>query len=250
MNGAENSVATLTVRDGMQQIKEINVPRRSIYWQNWNGWRSGEILKLLPGDLGYADLDRLTGKMVDEMFEMFKETKAIIFDMRGYPNGTAWTIAPRLTSKSGVIGAMFQCPLVLRPQGWSNHIMGQPTIDTYLQPIPQTDKWRYNGQTVMLIDERTVSQAEHTGLFFRAANGTQFIGSHTTGANGDITNFYVPGEILINFTGQAVRHADGQPLQRIGLVPDIEVKPTIAGIRAGKDEVLEKALEFLSAQER
>ena len=98
----------------------------------------------------------------------------------------------------------------------------------------------------MLIDERTVSQAEHTGLFFRAANGTKFIGSHSTGANGDVTNFYVPGEILIYFTGQAVKHADGRRLQRIGLVPDIEVKPTISGIRAGKDEVLEKALEFLS----
>ena len=45
----------------------------------------------------------------------------------------------------------------------------------------------------MLTDERTQSQAEHTGLFFKAANGTRFIGSHTTGANGDVTNFFMPG---------------------------------------------------------
>lgn len=245
MNGPDNSVATLTVRDRMDQIKEINLPRSEGYRQNWNEWRSGDIFNILPGNIGYADLDRLTDEMVDQMFEMFKETKAIIFDMRGYPNGTAWAIAPRLTSKNGVVGAMFQCPLVLRPKGWSNHIMSQPTTDTFLQPIPRTDKWRYQGQTVMLIDERTISQAEHTGLFFEAANGTKFIGSHTTGANGDVTNFYLPGDILIHFTGQAVKHADGRPLQRIGLVPDIEVKPTISGIQAGKDEVLEKALEFL-----
>jgi hypothetical protein len=31
----------------------------------------------------------------------------------------------------------------------------------------------------MLIDERTQSQAEHAGLFFEAANGTIFIGSHS-----------------------------------------------------------------------
>ena len=30
--------------------------------------------------------------------------------------------------------------------------------------------------------------------------------------------------------------------QRTGIVPDVEVKPTIAGIRAGRDEVLEAAL--------
>ena len=97
----------------------------------------------------------------------------------------------------------------------------------------------------MLIDERAMSQAEHTGLFFEAANGTKFIGSHTTGANGDQTNFCVPGGIIIMFTGQAVRHADGRQLQRIGLVPDIEVRPTIEGIQNGKDEVLEAAIQYL-----
>ena len=45
--------------------------------------------------------------------------------------------------------------------------------------------------------------------------------------------------------GQSVRHLDGKQLQRIELEPDIEVKPTLAGIRKGKDEVLEKAVEFL-----
>jgi C-terminal processing protease CtpA/Prc len=47
------------------------------------------------------------------------------------------------------------------------------------------------------------------------------------------------------FTGAAVRHADGRQLQRIGIVPEVEVKPTIAGIRAGRDEVLERAVELL-----
>jgi hypothetical protein len=37
---------------------------------------------------------------------------------------------------------------------------------------------------------------------------------------------------------------DGKQLQRVGLVPDIEVKPTIEGIRQSRDEVLERALEY------
>ena len=32
---------------------------------------------------------------------------------------------------------------------------------------------------------------------------------------------------------------------RIGIVPDIEVHPTIEGIRQGKDELLEKAIEII-----
>ena len=71
-----------------------------------------------------------------------------------------------------------------------------------------------------------------------------FIGSATCGANGDVTNFIVPGGIQIGFTGQSVRHNDGRQLQRVGLVPHVEVQPTIRGIREGRDEVLEKAIEY------
>jgi C-terminal processing protease CtpA/Prc len=42
-----------------------------------------------------------------------------------------------------------------------------------------------------------------------------------------------------------VRHADHRQLQRIGLQPDVPVRPTLAGIRAGRDEVLERALQVL-----
>ena len=100
----------------------------------------------------------------------------------------------------------------------------------------------------MLIDESTISQAEHTGLFFESANGTKFIGSPTQGANGDVTNMVIPGGITLNFTGQAVRHADGRQLQRKGLTPDVPVEPTIKGIRAGKDEVLDAAVAYLKKQ--
>jgi C-terminal processing protease CtpA/Prc len=97
----------------------------------------------------------------------------------------------------------------------------------------------------MLIDERTISQAEHTGLFFEAAAGTVFVGTPTAGANGDVTNLVVPGGNTIRFTGQAIHHADGRQLQRVGLQPHVPARPTVAGLRAGRDEVLEAALTYL-----
>lgn len=33
--------------------------------------------------------------------------------------------------------------------------------------------------------------------------------------------------------------------QRIGIVPDVEVKPTIKGIRKNKDELLDKTIEMI-----
>jgi len=57
----------------------------------------------------------------------------------------------------------------------------------------------------------------------------------------------MPGGITITFSGHDVRHADGRQLQRKGIQPDIRVEPTIEGLVAGKDEVLEAAITFLSA---
>jgi C-terminal processing protease CtpA/Prc len=97
----------------------------------------------------------------------------------------------------------------------------------------------------MLIDERAISQSEHTGLFLEAASGITFIGSATAGANGDVTRFVLPGGVTVGFTGHDVRHSDGRQLQKVGLTPHVEVSPTIRGIREGKDEVLERALRFV-----
>ena len=57
--------------------------------------------------------------------------------------------------------------------------------------------------------------------------------------------FHGSGGIRINFSGHDVRWPDGRQLQRVGLTPDIEVYPTIAGIRDGRDEVLDRAVAYL-----
>ena len=100
----------------------------------------------------------------------------------------------------------------------------------------------------MLINETAISQSEHSCLGFEeAAKGRiTFIGTPTTGANGDVTRTSMPGGITVTFSGHDVRHADGRQLQRVGIQPDIRVEPTIAGLVAGKDEVLEAAIKFLN----
>ena len=57
----------------------------------------------------------------------------------------------------------------------------------------------------------------------------------TQGANGDVTYFMAPGGVRISFTGHDVRWPDGKQLRRVGLTPDVLVRPTIAGIQAGRD---------------
>jgi C-terminal processing protease CtpA/Prc len=197
----------------------------------------GEPWRTLSPDIGYVDLTKLEVAQVDPMFAALDSTKAIIFDMRGYPRGTAWSIAPRINVKHATVGAVFRRQVI---DGGMEDAPSHP----FEQPIPPSGKL-YAGKTVMLIDDRAISQSEHSGLFYEAAAGITFIGSTTAGANGDVTNFPLPGGIWFIFTGHDVRHADGRQLQRVGLTPHIRVEPTLAGIRAGKDEVLDRAVQWV-----
>ncbi|MEO7458356.1 MAG: S41 family peptidase [Gemmatimonadaceae bacterium] len=241
MSGSGMELASLVVRSAAGGDRTVTVARTTGFQQDLVKRRTGNIIRMLPGNIGYVDLDRLPGTMVDSAFRMLAGTKAIILDVRGYPLGTAWSIAPRLNvHRDGVTAAKFKRLVVSSPD------TTRTTWYDFDQPIPATNGVaKYAGQTVMLIDERTISQAEHTGLFFESANGRKFIGSPTMGANGDVTSFMIPGGINISFTGHDVRHADGRQLQRVGLQPDLAVLPTIAGIRAGHDEVLETAHRYL-----
>ena len=71
------------------------------------------------------------------------------------------------------------------------------------------------------------------------------MGSTTAGADGNVSSIKLPGGIMTMISGIGVYYPDGKETQRIGIVPDIVVKPTIEGFNKGKDEVLEKALEFV-----
>lgn len=240
--GPPNSRLTLTVQGAAGRPRDITLTRRLL---PPTPWRNGDVVRILPGNIGYVDLDRLAPQEVEAMFEKLRNTKAIIFDMRGYPRGTGWLIAPRLTDRRKVAAAWFRRPIAIAPPGLAGDVETLGAGWEFLQFLPESDKWKYRGRTVLLIDERAMSQAEHLGLFLEAANGTVFIGSRTAGADGDIARFTVPGGITISFSGHEVRHADGRPLQRVGLIPHVEAKPTLRGIRSGRDEVLEAALAWL-----
>jgi C-terminal processing protease CtpA/Prc len=239
LSGPDGSPLALTVRGRGDQVREVRLKRGA-----WTPGPTGETVRVLPGNLGYADLTRLTPSEVAGLFERVKGTRALILDMRGYPNGTAWSITPHLNIHGETRGPLFRRRLV---SGLYDE-RSRTGLD-FTQPLPSYPvPTQYAGRTVMLIDERTVSQSEHSGLFFEAANGTKFIGSPTAGANGDVTYFALPGIASVRFSGHDVRHADGRQLQRIGLVPNVPVAPTIQGIRDGKDEVLDRAIRFLGEE--
>jgi C-terminal processing protease CtpA/Prc len=232
-------------------VRDVELTRsQTITDPKWAGLmeRSTPITQVLPSGYGYVDLDRLQAGDVDKMFETIKDTPAVIFDMRGYPNGTAWSIAPRLTEKKDVVAAQFSRPL-LEATSLTNSELADSAKYSFAQRIPERQGDVYKGKVVVLINEDAISQAEHTCLFFESATDVTFIGTPTAGANGDVTNMVLPGNLIVGFSGHDVRHADGRQLQRVGIQPTIRVERTIRGIVEGRDELLEAAVKFLQKGE-
>ena len=233
--GPKDSTAQLRVRKPDGHTIEVLLARNS---SGQRYLRATPVFGVLPSGFGYMDLVRLMPEQVDAAFEAIKDTKAVIIDIRGYPNGVFDLLASRLIDKE-TIGARFETPT---PQGPDPEEISRVKFVQKFQP---SAKWKYKGKVLVLINEDAISQSEHTCLILEATAHATFIGTPTNGANGDVTLTVLPGNIGVSFSGHDVRHADGRQLQRLGIQPDITVAPTIAGIRAGRDEVLETAVAYL-----
>jgi C-terminal processing protease CtpA/Prc len=95
---------------------------------------------------------------------------------------------------------------------------------------------------VILVDEVSQSQAEYSAMAFRVAPDAVVVGSTTAGADGNVSPIPLPGGLRAMISGIGIFYPDKTPTQRVGIVPDVRVRPTLDGIRAGRDEVLEEAL--------
>jgi len=71
------------------------------------------------------------------------------------------------------------------------------------------------------------------------------VGSTTAGADGNMSWFTLPGNINTGISGIGVYYPDGTETQRVGIVPDLLVTPTIEGVKQDRDMVLEKAIEII-----
>jgi C-terminal processing protease CtpA/Prc len=60
-----------------------------------------------------------------------------------------------------------------------------------------------------------------------------------------VSSIPLPGGLSSMISGIGVFYPDKRPTQRVGIVPDVEVRPTIEGIRLGKDEVLDAAVRLI-----
>jgi carboxyl-terminal processing protease len=236
LRGPSLPMTFATTRDGTARQFSINAMALSA----WNAEAAAldaaqPKTRMLPGNVGYVNMGRLVVGDVAAMFNEFRNTAAIVFDSRNYPNGTLYAIAERL-NPSRVDFVKFTQPRYDQPGTMVSTVVLQagPAVPT---------SSHYRGRVLVLADDRTQSQAEFTMMALRTAPDVIFFGTPTSGADGNISAIQLPGGLLTYFSGLGVFYPDGSPTQRVGILPDVVVEPTIRGIANGIDELLERALQ-------
>jgi C-terminal processing protease CtpA/Prc len=244
-SGAKNSKITYTlVRKGMVKTAELKRTSRQMGLSKTLDFNDDyPALKMMQDSVLYINMGSLTRQQADSLSTQLYRQKILLFDLRNYPQGTAWVIAPFLTSiakKAVLFDKPFVTPTLIGGNESKENLASGFTV------MPANEKKFFTGRVFVLCNEQTQSQAEYTIMMFQGAIPCIVVGSQTAGADGNVTQVAIPGGYEAWFSGLGVLYPDGGQTQRTGIRVDVQVKPTIAGLKEGKDEVLEKALEKIA----
>jgi C-terminal processing protease CtpA/Prc len=197
--------------------------------------RAGAAFQLLSADVAYLKLSSVVAAECPHYIEQAAHTKGLIVDLRNYPSEFVVFALGELLVTAPTPFVRFTTPDLSNPGAfrWTDPVELEPA-----QP-------HYAGKVVVLVDEVSQSQAEYTTMALRAA-GAVVIGSQTAGADGNVTEVPLPGAGQTYFSGLGVFYPDRTPTQGIGIVPDVRAVPTVAGLRDGRDEVLDAGIRAIT----
>lgn len=189
--------------------------------------------KFIQSDIGYLYLGTIKNEYLPAIMKDVQNTKALIIDLRCYPSEfVVFTLGKYLMPTS--------TPFVKFTQG-SITSPGLFSMSPLLY-VGETNDDYYKGRVIILVNEITQSQAEYTTMALRVAPSALVLGSTTAGADGNVSQITLPGGINTLISGIGVYYPDGEETQRVGIIPDIKILPSVNGIMTNTDEVLNKAI--------
>jgi hypothetical protein len=197
--------------------------------------------KFLGKDIYYCNLSDDNCNM-DTIINIASKTNAVILDWR---NGGGLLEIHRLfqhmIDDTLAPPFKFMIPQIVYP----DH-----KFDTYYEPVQYMTllKPRIRTKIVILSSPSNMSYKESIIKTAQLNNLATIVGETTAGASGSINFSTLPSGLKVGWTGMKAVHLDGSQLHLKGIKPNIMVTPTLEGLKAGKDEVLDKALEYLKTE--
>lgn len=229
--GMQSPVEVTIKRNGAARKSQLNLYKYSDI--SYAKGKPKSKWENIGDSIGYVNLGELAIADVKPMMDEFMDKTAIIFDVRNNPRGTYKAIADYLLPNDTVFTLYtkpdYSYPGKFKWEGDSRCGKDNPDY--------------FKGLVILLVNENTQSHAEYTCMCLQNAPRVVTIGSQTAGTDGKVTKFPILDNLYTAMTGVGVYYPNRGETQRVGIVPDVNVTPTLNGLSSNQDEQLEKAIE-------
>ena len=230
--GEKGSKMRVTVKD-----KPIDLIRDDV---NYSLSKEKPRYKKIEEGIWYLNIDRIEMDTINKLLPALEKCKAIICDARGYVKGNHDFIT-HLMKSDDTTSSWMQVPQIVYPD--QENIAGYSKYN-WIAFMKAKKPYLGDKKVVYIIDGTAISYAESCMGYIEGYKLATIVGQPTAGTNGNINPFDLPGGYTIGWTGMKVLKHNGSQHHAIGIKPDIYVSKTIQGIKEGRDEFLEKAIEI------
>lgn len=237
LSGPANSTVTVGWRavDGRERIYSFR--------RQWRDRTAKLIIEKSREDLFIVRFDAFTGRVALDFMRALRgrlhKARGIVLDLRNNGGGDSEAMTDvvsaflsprtglgRFTDRTGRV--------VIEPQTRTAMVLAAESIA------------RFDGSLVILTSERTASAAEIFVAAIKEARRATVIGTGTCGCVLAIRRRHLlPDGGELDVSEMDYRTSVGTRLEGTGLAPDENILPGLADIRAGRDPLIERAIERL-----
>ncbi|MHC4610570.1 MAG: S41 family peptidase, partial [Planctomycetota bacterium] len=194
--------------------------------------------RTLANGIVYLDLTRLAADKMSTVLPVLAESKGIILDLRGRVSRRTRRILRHLIDGE-VTCTTSRIPVRIGPDDFENELRD---VTWRMEPADP----RLTVPVVLLVDGSTIAEAEVVAYLAKQYNLAKLCGGITAGAFGETNGILLPSGTQLVWSATRTGGPDGVDHSCTGITPDVPAVPTLAGIRAGRDEVLQSAVRYVN----
>lgn len=190
-----------------------------------------------------VDDDKIDEKMENIILDASKK-KAMVFDMRGYPDwgGFIFHYVYKYFSPTENYFYKYYAP---NQKNIGTFIYLKDSYH-YFPEIKDMKTMPYSGKVFILVNPETRSASEwYTMSLQKIFPQSQTIGQQTSGGDGDVVKVNLPGNYLLEFTGNGIFYPDNSQTQQVGVRIDNLIKYKDQDFLNKKDLEFERVLNAL-----
>ncbi|GAA4151833.1 hypothetical protein GCM10022217_05980 [Chryseobacterium ginsenosidimutans] len=218
------------------QDKIKKIEKREIVHKDVAYFKVNETL----GFINNVDDDKMDAVM-DSILSNAAQKKAIVFDMRGYPDWGGFFfhyLYKYFSPTENYFGKYYQPNL----KNLGTFTYKDQSI-TYFPSIPGKTIHNYKGKVFILVYPDTRSASEWYSMSLQKIFPQSLtIGQQTSGADGDMVKVNLPGDYILEFTGNGIFYPDNSQTQQTGIRINELIKYKDQDILESRDLEFERVL--------